>query len=466
VESASFSHNGYSVLTLSKDGSARLHRFNAFEIPVAGPAEHQYRDNHITADGHRRLVVSRYPPVIEIWDLDRREPLRLEQMASAPVHTSLSPDGRYVFSVGTGGRYLWSAENGELLRHTPRRETDSNRYQPGGDGVFSQSGSRLVARNDSGATVLWEPGEQSALAMLDPHGAITTATFSEDGAYLVTAGDGITAIWDAGNGLPVADPATRWQGGNFIVSADGARIAVQERRQISLWARDGSLLTTLDGHDKEPRVLLFSPDGTKLLSVDDAGVARLWDAVDGRPLHEFAILSDDLSRLAVFSDDSRHLLLGAADTSMVHRIFDTRTGRPVAELKGHRYPVVSADFSPTGQRVVTGSVDGTARLWDVGTGVELVKLGGDSELTREPNPFEPQKPPTGGFGPDLSIFDSTILRVGFSKTGDHIYTLQRSGRIRLFRVPDVGEMMSMARQELKRPLGPEERERYFLDPHP
>src|SRR5262249_17504708 len=42
-------------------------------------------------------------------------------------------------------------------------------------------------------------------------------------------------------------------------------------------------------------------------------------------------------------------------------------GREVAGLRGHDNPVLSAVFSPDGRRVVTASVDNTARLWDVGT---------------------------------------------------------------------------------------------------
>src|SRR5262245_59206950 len=43
---------------------------------------------------------------------------------------------------------------------------------------------------------------------------------------------------------------------------------------------------------------------------------------------------------------------------------------PIAELR-HAGAVSSAQFSPDGQRVVTASDDGTARLWDAHTGVSL-----------------------------------------------------------------------------------------------
>ena len=48
-------------------------------------------------------------------------------------------------------------------------------------------------------------------------------------------------------------------------------------------------------------------------------------------------------------------------------------------LYGHLGPVVSTAFSPDSQRVVTGSDDGTARMWDVATGKELLIFRGHTD---------------------------------------------------------------------------------------
>ena len=39
---------------------------------------------------------------------------------------------------------------------------------------------------------------------------------------------------------------------------------------------------------------------------------------------------------------------------------------PFIELKGHTDIVWSAAFSPDGKKIVTGSADKTARIWDLG----------------------------------------------------------------------------------------------------
>jgi WD40 repeat protein len=50
------------------------------------------------------------------------------------------------------------------------------------------------------------------------------------------------------------------------------------------------------------------------------------------------------------------------------------TGRETAVLRGHEHWVMSAAFSPDGRRVVTTSLDKTARLWDVANKAELAVL--------------------------------------------------------------------------------------------
>lgn len=51
-------------------------------------------------------------------------------------------------------------------------------------------------------------------------------------------------------------------------------------------------------------------------------------------------------------------------------------------LKGHKAAVLSAEFSPTGDRVVTASQDNTAKLWNVKNGSLIATLGGHTGLVK------------------------------------------------------------------------------------
>jgi predicted NACHT family NTPase len=77
---------------------------------------------------------------------------------------------------------------------------------------------------------------------------------------------------------------------------------------------------------------------------------------------------------ASFSPDGSRVVTGSADATA--KIWDARTGAEVLALKGHTDAVESVSFSPDGSRVVTGSIDKTAKVWDARTGAEVLALKG------------------------------------------------------------------------------------------
>jgi WD40 repeat protein len=61
----------------------------------------------------------------------------------------------------------------------------------------------------------------------------------------------------------------------------------------------------------------------------------------------------------------------SASSDNTARIWNARTGQPVAVPLQHARTVQKAVFSPDGRRVATGSIDQTARVWDATTGEAL-----------------------------------------------------------------------------------------------
>ncbi len=85
-------------------------------------------------------------------------------------------------------------------------------------------------------------------------------------------------------------------------------------------------------------------------------------------------------------------------------------GAEVLSLKGHASFIRSASFSPDGSRVVTGSSDKTAKVWDAKTGAEILTLKGHAGAVT-----------TASFSPDGSAD-----RVG--RCGPDGHGLAREGR--------------------------------------
>lgn len=77
---------------------------------------------------------------------------------------------------------------------------------------------------------------------------------------------------------------------------------------------------------------------------------------------------------ATFSPDGKRLITGSADQTA--RIWDARTAAMMIILDGHTDVVEGATFSPDGRYAATASDDGTARIWDAATGRTLRVLAG------------------------------------------------------------------------------------------
>ncbi|EGB10944.1 hypothetical protein JL720_6192 [Aureococcus anophagefferens] len=88
----------------------------------------------------------------------------------------------------------------------------------------------------------------------------------------------------------------------------------------------------------------------------------IFSAVDGGLL---VLLEghDGYANCAEFSPDGARVVTASLDRTA--RVWDAATGATLMTLRGHACYVHCCAFSPDGSRVVTGGSDGTARVWDV-----------------------------------------------------------------------------------------------------
>ncbi len=108
--------------------------------------------------------------------------------------------------------------------------------------------------------------------------------------------------------------------------------------------------------DGEMLALTFAPDGT-LWSVEEPGVLRHWDPVNGRQL-DWQSLSD-LETLWAFSGDARVLASASDDLTF----WDTSSGQVLTAVPQPSW-VTALTFHPDPAYLATGHDDGVVRLWD------------------------------------------------------------------------------------------------------
>jgi WD40 repeat protein len=172
-------------------------------------------------------------------------------------------------------------------------------------------------------------------------------------------------------------------------SSDGSRLLAGSQNGDALVfdIRSGDKLARL-GHAGAVSNGAFSPDGSIVATAAYDNKVHLWDAASGKKLREF-----DHPALVwglAFSSDGRLLATGTGGTPLGPvstqrvpvsddnsvRLWDVASGMLVRQLEGHDHAVCGLAFSPDGQRLASGSFDGTLRLWSVERGAELSSAAG------------------------------------------------------------------------------------------
>ena len=150
----------------------------------------------------------------------------------------------------------------------------------------------------------------------------------------------------------------------------------------------GALLHTLVGHTDWVRSVAIAGDKVVTGSADET--AKIWDLNTGELLHILAGHTGEVNAVAIAGDPTslQPSLKAMADTVKLRRagkvvtgsgdrtakIWDLNTGTLLHTLVGHTSLIGSVAVA--GDKVVTGSYDNTAKIWDLNTGTLLHTLAG------------------------------------------------------------------------------------------
>ncbi len=115
----------------------------------------------------------------------------------------------------------------------------------------------------------------------------------------------------------------------------------------------------------------FSPDDTRVAVSYENGTTIVWDASTGEKL--LSLPGESWATSVDFSPDGKLLAVGYYTKGIV-QLWNLQTGETSLTLKGHDSVVDDVVFSPDGKRLLTASADGTSKVWEVATGMELLTL--------------------------------------------------------------------------------------------
>ncbi len=432
------SPTGDRIATASKDGTARvwllgsdapLFRLEGHEGPV--------RSARFSPDGGR-VVTASDDRTARVWNLKSGRNRVLQGHVHAVHWAEFSPDGREVVTASDDGTVrVWNAGTGEsrlvlercdhgpvppepetlakLLRvESPqagrvedyrdnRRRTEA-RFSRDGSRIFSIAGGTAVPHHacaSAHAVQVWDARTGAKLAELAGHAeSITRLIVNEDETKLVTASfDGRVLLWDLAGDLGAPEPKVLFEvadevHGLAFVAGDARLAVAYDPQGGTLGSVTGACVLDLStgasmelgNHGYRAVVdVAYAPRTQRLATIAYDGAMRLWDARTGELLGDFSGSYGSFQGVR-WSPDETWLVTWERDAAQIWY------GEPrpfLRRLEGHADLVMSARFDPAGARIVSASLDGTARVWDRASAAEVLAVSTPSGAPLERAVFSP-----------------------------------------------------------------------------
>jgi WD40 repeat protein len=413
-----FSPDGQSIASGSADGT-----INIWIHTQSGPLQtlkgHSGGVDSVafSPDGQRLVSGSMNDKTIKLWGPTMSQRTEtLEEQSGSPRSVAFSPDGRQLASGSKDGTItLWILTADALL---PARTLQSR----GATSVAFSPNSEKLATGSDGTVELWDlrtyEVERTCVGQSRKreYAGTTSLTFSPDGRYLAFDPlDKTLRVWD----LTTNDPPRILSGHarsikSFVFLPGGQQLATaSDDNTIKIWdltAGESQQVTNEEGVPGSTKSIAFSPGGEQLATGLSDGTIKIWEPSTGKmkrrfQAHEYAVQSVAFSAegyrplvLASGSDTTirlwdpqtgqkawpLHLLLSAEVRSLCFlpdnrlvsgwnsghitvrniKIWNITTSQRDKTFSAHEASVESISLTEDGQ-MVSGSGDGTCKLWDL-----------------------------------------------------------------------------------------------------
>ncbi|XP_052804342.1 WD repeat, SAM and U-box domain-containing protein 1-like [Mya arenaria] len=294
-----------------------------------------------------KLATCSADKTVRVWDTEDYSELPCSPLCGHTYYVhccTFSPFGTQLASCSTDGKVIiWDLKTGEkkcIFQHESKAPIRVCKFSP--------NSSMLLSGGDDNNLCLWNLSTESLIVTYKGHeGTVFGLDFTPDGHYIVSgSSDGDLQVWDA------------------------------------MFGHAKALLLELEGHDLGVMCCDFSPTyGTAGCGETSSGMTNFLLATCGMDdlvkLWEFKAFAGDTRVLLTekivfkghegsvmvcnFSLNGKILASGSSDKTV--RLWDPIQGVPLHVIEGHTRYVISVAFSSDGQYLASGSNDKSVMIW-------------------------------------------------------------------------------------------------------
>ena len=284
----------------------------------------------------------------------------------------LSRDGGFaLFTIGPK-LCVWNLatdQSAELAVQPPRGT------RPEG---LSMCGTRLLVGYSDSTARVFSTNTGACIAVLTGHMHSVSACFiSADGHRALTGdAEGGVRLWDVNGEFCLHEFQGHASQNTAVCLAHHADLAATASRAgyVCVWnLQTRACLHDLRMHQFAVNAVCFSPDDTKLGTASSDCSAGVWDVITGEYLREFKGHRVDVWGMQFFTV-RQQLMCVTCYLDRTVRVWDYESRECVRVWEGHERDVTAVCVPPQTKKVLSASLDGTVREWELQSQSEKAML--------------------------------------------------------------------------------------------
>lgn len=241
-------------------------------------------------------------------------------------------------------------------------------FAPGERGLYaiavSADGSMIAVGGHSGVAYVVDAKSGELRQKLDRHrSSISAIAFNPSATrVLTTSSDKSASIWNLVTGerlFALADNSSPWVDFCAFTSDDRYAITISIEGRVSMWSASDGKLAHVFQADSQIRIAAMDSQNRRVVVGNDNGKVVVYD-INSR-LEEFS--ADTPSYLTAVGFSPSGDILTAGNSSGEIYVWKNYLSPPT-KLLGHAQGINSIAFIPNGERIISASPDGSARIWD------------------------------------------------------------------------------------------------------